>query len=654
MKLLTFVCIVLVCVSPASAARPMTYDDVIGLTRPFDVQISPDGARIAFVIEELNTAEDRYVTHVCVVDVSSATTTRITPPEGGGRSPRWSPDGHSLAFLWERDGREQVYLHSPDAPLRRLVTHEATISSFAWSPDGKYVAYVATDPVTSRARERKTKPVIVVDEDVRLQRLWVAELGSGAVRQLTFSNHVVQAAWSPDGATLAFLAQPLPKFPEHVKRELYVIPRDGGEAGRLTTNTQEESGITWKPDGREIAYLAATAGNVLSVGPPRIHIIPVGGGTPRVLAPAFDGYVSAVRWTPDGESLVFVAALHVDRHLYRIRATGGSPEPLTSGEGVYGSFSTNRGGALAAIYENSTRPPDVWVASGVGQPLRPLTDLNPQAKEWQLGKVEVVRWKSRDGLEIEGLVVLPVGHMPGRKYPTVMHVHGGPESANMRSFAANWAYLPHVYAGAGYAYFMPNFRGSSNYGAAFALGAGGTSIAAEEGSFADCMTGLDHLIEKGIADADSLAIKGWSYGGYFTAWAVGHTDRFKAAVEGAGDTNLVSYYGTAVINPGFDIRLEHPYADGAKWHARSPLTHASKIKTPTLILQGEDDRIVPIGQSQEFYTALRHYNVPTQLVIYPDQPHGIEVPSYQVDKMRREFEWIRKYVEPRSPSTARP
>jgi dipeptidyl aminopeptidase/acylaminoacyl peptidase/CubicO group peptidase (beta-lactamase class C family) len=639
---------------PAAPTRPMSYEDVIRLKRPFDAQISPDGAHVAFVVEELDPEQDRYVTHVSVVDVARGTTRRIAPPEGSGHSPRWSPNGRSLAFLWERDGRDQIYaVDPPDGQPRQLVKHEGSIRSFVWSPDGKEVAFLATEPAASPAGDTKTKPVVVVGDDVRLQRLWVAELAGGATRQLTSTSHVVQAGWSPDGSTLAFLAQPLPKFPEHVKRELYVVPRTGGEARRLTDNTQEESGIAWKPDSREIAYVAATEGNVLSIGPPRIHIVSASGGTPRVLAPSFDGYVGALRWAPDGQSLVFAAGLRVDRHLYRISSSGGNPEPLTDGEGVYGSFSIDRRGhTVAAIYENTTRPPDVWVASAPGRPMRPLTDLNPQAREWSLGKVQIVRWKSADGLEMEGLVALPVGFTTGRKYPTVMHVHGGPESAMMRGFAANWSHPAHIYAGAGFVYFMPNFRGSSNYGGKFALGAGGTSIAPEEGSFADCMTGLDHLIEKGIADPNRLGLKGWSYGGYFTAWAVGHTDRFKAAAEGAGDTNLVSYYGTAVINPGFDIRLEHPYDDPAKWHKRSPLTYASKVKTPTLILQGENDPIVPIGQSQEFYTALRHYNVPTQLIIYPDQPHGIEVPSYQVDKMRREFEWMRKYLDPRSPSSA--
>jgi dipeptidyl aminopeptidase/acylaminoacyl peptidase len=646
MKSLSLSLAALLAGSTAHAARPVTYEDIVGLRRPSDPQLSPGGERVAFVVTEWNRGEDRFSEDLYIAEVGSGRVSRLPLAPGDKRNPRWSPDGRSLAFLTDHDGTTEIDVTDTlHASTRRILAPSGSIDGFEWSPDGTKMAFVAGDGAKPPTPPPVHRPPVVASEDIEYEGLWLADLAAGSVRRLPAgARDVVHCTFSPDGGSLACLAQPSPLWPEQTKRELYIVPLGGGDPRRLTANPGEEQDIAWAPDGAEVAYLEATDGNPLGVGPPRIHVVPTAGGTPKVLAPGFDGYIRGLRW--QGSCLFFTAGVGVAEHLYRIASPGGAPEALTSGDGVYHSITTDRPGrALAAIHESPSEPPEVWFANEAGQPFRALTALNPQAADWSLGKVEVTRWKSADGVEIEGLVVYPLNYVAGRRYPTVLYVHGGPESANVRDLMANWGSLPQVYAAAGFVVLMPNFRGSSNYGGRFALGAGGTSIAPEEGSFADCMTGLDRLIERGIADAEHLAIKGWSYGGYFTAWAVGHTTRFKAAVEGAGDTDLVSYFGTASINPGFDLRNEHPYDDPALWQRRAPLSYASKVRTPCLILQGEKDRIVPMGQSQEFYKALQHFGVTTELVIYPNQPHELRVPSYQIDKMRRELEWIKKYAD---------
>jgi dipeptidyl aminopeptidase/acylaminoacyl peptidase len=493
--------------------------------------------------------------------------------------------------------------------------------------------------------------VIVVDEEPESSRLWRFDARSGTARPLTEpGSYVVEARVSPDGRSVAFLAQPSPRFLDSFSRELYLEPLDGGPPQRLTTNTETEFGVRWSPDGSTLSYLAPSDGNPLGVGPPRVHVVPAAGGDVRVLAPTFEGYIQQHEWR-DGTTFVVSAGLHVNEHLFTLAASGGEPIPVTTGEGNFGPFAVDRSGScLVFVHETPEQPGDLWLRDGRG-PMRRLSALNPEAEGLALGRVETVRWKSADGLEIEGLLVYPTDHQPGRRVPTILEVHGGPEGAHTRGFLAAWHNDPHVYAGAGYATFLPNFRSSSNYGARFAHGAGANSAALEDGVFDDLMSGIDALVQKGIADPDRLAVKGWSYGGYSTSWIIGHTDRFKAAAYGAGDTNLVSYYGTASINPGFDMMNEAPYASLERWIERSPLVSAGRVRTPCLIFQGEKDTIVPIGQSQEFYRALRHYKVPTRLVVYPDQPHGLQIPSYQRDKMEREREWIEKYV-PSSPSSS--
>ena len=461
--------------------------------------------------------------------------------------------------------------------VRRLVTHATSIEDFVWNPNGHEIAFLAANPSEpSQELTENRKPPIVIGEHVALRRLWVVDLPTGEVRRMpTAAEHVTEVAYSPDGRLLAYLAQPAPEFPQHY-RELYVVPGAGGASRRLTNNQHDESNLAWRPDGTELAYVAATEDNPLSVGPPRLQVVAVTGGTPRVLTPDFDGYVSGPVWSNDGHSLMFTAGVGVTQHLYQIASTGRRIESITTGEGVFYGLTLDRLKRAAASRTRDAGPLSrhldndaCWHANAGGHRTQSCH------VSMVAGQSETVRWKSTDGVEIEGLVVYPVDYVGGTPLSHGPVRDGGPEGATMRRFSEGWGNPAQIYAAAGFVTLMPNFRGSSNYGGRFALGAGGSSIAPEEGSFVDCMTGLDALIEKGVADPDPLAIRGWSYGGYFTSWAIGHTTRFKAAVEGAGDTDLISYYGTAVINPGFDILNEHPYDNPEKWHKRSPLTYVS-------------------------------------------------------------------------------
>lgn len=627
-----------------AGGRPMRIDDVLALRHASDLQLAPDGSRVAFTVREWNRDQDRFDTHIHVVDLrASAASSQVASAATSEWQPRWSSEG-TLAFLSDREGGPAVYvLARGSAEPRLLFRHSAAVTRFEWCPDGRSVLFIAgeTDP---KPGPSGTQPPIVVDEEPLSARLWLFDARDGQVRALTEPDaYVVEATASPDGRNVAYLAEPSPRFLDTFKREVFVRPLAGGSAQRLTTNEEAESNLRWSPDGSQVSFLAPTDHNPLGVGPPRVHVVPASGGPVRALAPQFEGYIQQHEWMADGSFVVW-AGLHVNERLFRLKASDAQPVPITDGDGNFGPFARN--GSLERVvllHEAPEQPNDVWLQIDKGPMLR-LSKLNPEIEGVALGRVETIRWVSTDGVEIEGLVVYPTDYQAGRAYPTILEVHGGPESAHTRGFIADWSNAAQVYAGAGYVTLLPNFRTSSNYGARFAHGAGSNSAALEDGVFDDLMTGLDELVKRGVADAKRMAVKGWSYGGYSTSWIIGHTDRFKVAAYGAGDTNLVSYYGTAVINPGFEMMNEAPYGNFSRWIERSPLISVARVKTPCLIFQGEKDTIVPIGQSQEFYRGLKHFNVPTRLVVYPGESHGLSIPSYQRDKMQRELEWIDKYL----------
>jgi dipeptidyl aminopeptidase/acylaminoacyl peptidase len=470
------------------------------------------------------------------------------------------------------------------------------------------------------------------------------------ITQLTTgTRHVIDCNWSLDGTQIVFTARQTPQLLDAHTTEVFITPTDllhtpynTAGARQLTEGNGAESEPRFSPDGRWVSYLAHADGDI-NTGPLRMHIVPMLGGQPRVLAPSFDGYITSHRWVYDSQRVIFLAGLGLGARLYTMSLNDQAPQVMTRDEGVTLGFSmTVDGMNIAYVHENPRLPNEVAYLSARNMIPILLTRLNPQIEGYALGQVEAVKWKSTDGAEIEGVLVYPVGYQTGKRYPLVTYIHGGPEGAYAKSFNASWSAFPQVYAGAGYAVFMPNFRGSSNYGAKFAQA--NVKLAGKI-DYDDILTGVDYLIKTGLADEKRLAIAGWSYGGYMSAWIIGHTLRFKCAAYGAGLSNAVSYWGTADI-----VAQRERLHGGTPWEARklfdeqSPLYYLSNVKTPTLIFHGEKDERVPLGQSQETYRTLKRLGVPVQMVIYPEQGHGLLVPSYQLDKMQREFKWIEKYV----------
>jgi len=632
---------------PAQTKRAMTPEDVVALNRASDAQIATDGRRVAYVVTSWDRENDRYNSDVWLVN-DGRETVRLTSNPKRDDHPRWSPDLRRIAFLSERgDGGAQVYLVNPQGgePVQ-LTSHKAPVLDFEWSPDGRYIAFTAEEP-----REKpKTKPPVVADEDYRYAQLWLVEVATQQVKQVTKGHlHIAAFNWSWNAQQIVFTARATPKLMDSPTTEVFVMPVnwqnaavDSTSAKPLTKGNGAENEPRFSPDGRWVSYLAHADGDA-DAGPDRVHIVSVNGGPSRVLAKNFDGYIRSHRWVFDSQRVIFNAGLGTNEQIYTMNIGDETPQAMTRSDGVNPSFSiTPDGMNIAFVHENPRVPTEVaLLAARIMVPVF-LTQLNPQTQEFALGQVDAIKWKSNDGAEIEGVLIYPVGYQTGKRYPMLTYIHGGPEGAYTKSFNATWSAFPQMYAANGYAVFMPNFRGSSNYGAKFAQS---NAKLVGKVDYEDILSGIDDLVKRGIADESKLAIAGWSYGGYMGGWIVGHTNRFKCAAYGAGLSNAVSYWGNADI-----IAQRERLHGGTPWEARkmfdeqSPLSYLTNAKTPTLIFHGEKDERVPLGQSQETYRTLKRLGVTTQLVVYPDQGHGILVPSYQLDKMRREFAWVEKYV----------
>ena len=632
--------------SHAGPKRPMTFDDVIALRSVNDAQISPDGKWVAYTVTKNDLEQNATDADIWLTSTLGEFPSRLTTHKKSDTSPRWSPDGKRLAFISAREEKPQLFLMSPfGGEPERLTENKGGVRAIVWSPDGKSIAFVADQEPTSdeEKRVKEKDDAIVVDTNYKFTRLWVMDVASRKARLLATGDVAVSdPQWSPDGASVAYVTNPTPRADDNALSDLWVIPVAAGAARKLVGNAGSDQSPRWSPDGTQIAYVTSPGTDVRQS---QLAVIPAGGGAPRMIAPTFMYQPSAPTWSPDGRTLYFGASVKTTTQLFAVPASGGSPRALTDVQGVIagGTFSRD-GRSVAYTFSDPAHPADVQIATiGAGMLApRQLTDHNPQVRDLALGKAEVVSWKSSDGMPIEGVLIYPVGYSPGKRYPLVASIHGGPAGVWPQSFAAGAGNPGQVMAGQGFAVFYPNPRGSSSYGEPF-LRANIKDWGA--GDYRDIQTGIDALIARGIADSTKLAQTGWSYGGYMTAWTLTQTNRFKAVVVGAGLTDMYSMYATNDIPRTLDGYFgAEPWNDTTEYRKRSAMTYIKNARTPTLILHGQADQRVPIGQAQELYAGLKKNGVPVQLVFYPREPHGLQEPRHQLDKMKRENEWIRRWI----------
>ncbi len=649
--LFVFASLMMLCLpgDAAGQAGPLTIEDYVALKTFSSPRLSPDGERIAYVISSTDWDRSLYNADVWVVDRHGRNRIRLAGGPHNENNPRWSPDGRLLAFLSNREGSTQVWLIPTSAgEAWRLTDAKGTLTDFEWSPDGSSIAFLMREPESDRDRERRNtrNDARVLDEGIRHSHLHAIDIRTREMRQVTSGGFsIMDFAWSPDGSAFAVTRCPTPRVPDNYNSDIYTVSAAGGELRPIVVRPGIDRNPQYSPDGKWIAFLSGR-GRVDWAADTHLAVVGADGGEARVVSGDYNRSPGAFAWQPDSSGLVFNGPWNTTAQIFRVGIEGKDFEDLTRVQGVIQNAHFDlRHDRAVFVYQNLTSAPELFVSSlGLFRPLQ-ISEENASLKKKRLGETRLIRWKNpKDGLQIEGLLTLPLGYQADRRYPLLTFVHGGPASFFDQQYMGYLAYIypAHVFAARGFAVLRPNPRGSGAYGESFRQ-----ANRADWGGmdYLDIKSGIDELVRQGIADPDKLGLMGWSYGGFMTSWAITQTSRFKAASIGAPVTDLFTFQGTSDI-PGFipSYFAALPYKAQDLYHAHNPMSHVQKARTPALIQHGEADDRVPLSQGLIYYQALKDLGVPAMMVVYPRTPHTPQEPRLRVDVARGNIWWFEKWI----------
>ena len=650
----------------APAKRPLKAEDIFRMLQVRDPQVSPDGKFVAYTVTSIDRDADKRVNAVWMVNWEGTEDVQLTFGEKSASTPRWSPDGKYLAFLSARapDDKTQVWvLDRRGGEARQLTNVKGEIDSYDWSPDSKRLVLSMSesdeDKAAPGAKPKAPKPIVLdryhfkrdIEGYLTTQsygQLYLFDIESKKLEAITGEKNFDEsdAVWSPDGSHIAFISNHAKDPDQTGTSDIFIVESRAGAQARklLTINSAGGQRLVWSPDGKQLAFLQGIEPKYSAYGMGVVAMVPVAGGTPVVLTAKLDRGVSGAEFTPDGAALTVL--VEDDRRSYvgKVPAGGGNVERLGKSDVVLSDVESS-GGHMAALGATDTSAPEIYAVEN-GDPRKLTSHNDALLGELQLGAVEDISFKSKDGAEIHGMMVKPPSSEAGKKYPTLLWIHGGPNGQD--DHALEFSLYPlqferQLLAAQGYVVLAVNYRGSSGRGSEFTR-----SIFADWGNkeVADLLGGIDYAVAKGIADPDRLGIGGWSYGGILTDYTIASDPRFKAAISGAGSANQISMYGSDQYIFQYNNEIGPPWKSQDLWVKISyPFFHADRIHTPTLFMGGEKDFNVPIIGSEQMFQALRTLGVPTQLVVYPGQFHLFTRPSYQYDRLQRYIAWYEKYLK---------
>jgi dipeptidyl aminopeptidase/acylaminoacyl peptidase len=670
-RILLFMLALTTALAAQTAKRPLKLDDLPRLREVRDPQCSPDGQAVAYVVSAIDVKEDKSNAHIWLVGYDGKNERQVTNGNESESAPRWSPDGKYLAFTSSRPGPakgSQVWLlDRSGGEAVQLTDVKGRLQGYEWSPDSKRLALVIGDPdpeaeAAEAAREGGGKPKppkpIVIDRykykqdgagyllSGRHTYIYLFDIATKKLERLTTSKWDEAApVWSPDGTRIAFISNHAADPDRDPDGQLFVVEAKAGSTEKPLTTANGRVGrarAEWSPDGKWIAFLEGEEKKWGAYSMSHLALVPADGSAAAKRLPtveALDRGVSSPTFSADGKFIRFTVT--DDRSVYpaQVDLASGKVERLLPSPVVVSSWDV-AGKCSAVLSGGDTKHNEVYAFENGA--LRQLTHRNDALfSELELGQTEEVSFKSKDGTEVHGLLTYPIGYVKGTRVPLLLRIHGGPNGQDQHAFS----FERQFFAANGYAVLAVNYRGSAGRGQKYSR-----AIFADWGHYEveDLQAGVDHVIAMGVADPDRLGVGGWSYGGILTDYMIASDTRFKAATSGAGTAFTVAFYGTDQYIIQYDYEIGPPW-DAKAWETYQkisyPFLHADRIKTPTLFLGGERDFNVPVQGGQQMYQALRSLGVETQLVIYPNENHGIQRPSYVRDRYERYLAWYDKYLK---------
>jgi dipeptidyl aminopeptidase/acylaminoacyl peptidase len=654
----------------ADGRRGITAEDYLDFKFVSDPHISPDGKLVAYVVTRIDRKQNRRHSAIWMAHIDGSGQPWVfTTSAESSSSPRWSPDGSQLAFLSNRPtpgasanepatAGNQVFILSMSGGEARQLTHlKNGVSSFSWSPDGTRMALLGrSGPSDLRGDAKPASDVRHYSHasykfndtgwfDDRHGHIWIADAKTGSEKQITSGDdwNDQDPQWSPDSSKIAFVSDRTGRaFDDSYNTDVWVIPAEGGSLTKISDHEGPDSSPRWSPDGKTIAYL----GSVKEADQQRIWLAPSAGGAASVMvSPELDLIATRLEWGEADRALYFVSGTKAETHLFRLDRASGQARPVTAGERAVGNVDMNEKSGKMVFTSNDFKHLDsLCVADISGSGERKLADPNTELwGQLQLQDVERLPFKGADGWDEDGFLVRPIGWQEGKSYPLILSIHGGPEGM----YGVDWYHEFQVYAARGWAVFFCNPRGSTGYGEKFRTG-----IRNEWGGkdYIDIMNGLEAALAKyPWIDRNRLGVTGGSYGGFMTNWILGHTNIFKAAVTLRSLSNFISDEGTRDGQYGHRIDFDGDVFEkfDTYWD-RSPLKYAKNVKTPTLIMHSDNDYRVPLEQGEQWFRALRHFGVTTEMVIFPRENHNLTrtgEPKHLVESLNWQIYWFSRFID---------